>query len=269
MRLPFSSLIGRRDSYRGRFQAAASEGLARLGATSLVAEADLSHLPAPVQKYLRVAGAVGKPRIRNFRAVFTGTFRNGLKSRWMNFTSEQYNFYDPPARLFLMQAKMYGLPIEGLHLFRDDGATMQIKVASLVQVVDARGPRMDQGETVTLFNDLCLLAPAALIDRERIQWESVGPFAAHARFTHRDITITAVLTFNEAGELADFGSNDRFLSSDGKTYQSLPWSTPVHGYRDIDGRRVVAKADAVWHTPEGEFVYGKFNLAEIRYNLGP
>jgi len=264
-----SAAEARPGSYGNRFTAAAREGLARHAAAPLLTEADLGHLPAPVQRYLRVTGAVGKPRIRNFRAVFTGEFRNGLKSPWMKFSSEQYNFYDPPARLFLMRASMYGLPLEGLHLFRDDGATMQIKVASLARVVDAKGPTMDQGETVTLFNDLCLLAPAELADRERIQWEAVDPLAARARFTHRGITITALLSFNEAGELVDFVSDDRFLSSDGKTYLSLPWSTPVHGYRELGGRRVVGDADAVWHTPEGRFVYGRFNLAGIEYNLGP
>lgn len=89
----------------------------------------------------------------------------------MVFRSEQYNFFDQPTRLFLMKATRYGLPVEGLHLFRGDSATMQIKLASLLQVVDAKGPKMNQGETVTLFNDLCLMAPAALIDKERIQWE--------------------------------------------------------------------------------------------------
>jgi hypothetical protein len=256
-------------SYGNRFKTAAREGLARHAEMPLVTEADLNHLPDPVQRYLRITGAVGRPRIRNFRAVFTGEFRNGLKSPWMTFRSEQFNFYDPPARLFLMKAGMYGLPVEGLHLFRGDAATMQIKVASLVRVVDAKGPKMNQGETVTLFNDLCLLAPAALIDREHIQWEAVGPLAARARFTNRGVTIGALLTFNEAGELTDFLSNDRFLSSDGTTYLSLPWSTPASGYRDIDGRRIVGNAAAVWHTPEGAFVYGTFSLAEIGYNLGP
>jgi hypothetical protein len=255
-------------SYERRFAAAARERIFGDAETPLVTEADLEPLPPPVQQYLRVTGAVGKPRIRNSRAAFTGEFRNGLKGSWMAFSSEQYNFYDPPARLFLMKASLYGLPLEGLHLFRDDGATMQIKVASLLTVVDARGPKMDQSETVTLFNDLCLLAPAALIDRERIQWEAVGPREVRARFTNRGITIGATLVFNETGELSDFISNDRFLSSDGKTYLSYPWSTPVHRYREIGGRRVIAAADAVWHTPEGAIAYGRFTLAQIEYNLG-
>jgi hypothetical protein len=256
-------------SYGNRFSAAVGEGLERQAQAPIVSEADLCHLPAPVQKYLRFAGVVGRPRIRNFRAVFSGQFRNGIKSPWMDFRSEQYNFYDPPARLFLMRASLYGLPVEGLHLFRGDGATMQIKVASLVPVVDAKGPSMNQGETVTLFNDLCLLAPAALIDRENIRWETVGPLEARARFTNRGVTISATLFFNEAGALTDFTSNDRFLSSDGTTYLSHPWSTPVHGYKDLGGRRVVSNADAMWHMPESPFVYGTFNLDEIGYNLEP
>ena len=78
-------------------------------------------------------------RVHNFRAVFTGDFRNGLESPWMAFRSEQYNFFDQPTRLFLMKAAMYGLAAEGLHLFRGDSATMQIKLASLFQMVDAKG----------------------------------------------------------------------------------------------------------------------------------
>jgi hypothetical protein len=248
-------------SYVNQYRAAAREGLARCVEMPLVTESDLDHLPAPVQKYLRVAGAVGRPRIHNFRAVFTGEFRNGMESSWMVFRSEQYNFLDQPTRLFLMKATKYGLPVEGLHLFRGDSATMQIKLASLLQVADAKGPKMNQGETVTLFNDLCLMAPAALIDRKRIQWEAAGPLAARARFTNGDVTIGALLSFNQAGELTDFISNDRFLSADGKTYKSYPWSTPVQSYRDFGGRRVAGCAETVWHTPEGKFSYGKFNLS--------
>jgi hypothetical protein len=40
-------------------------------------------------------------------------------------------------RLFLMKATMFGLPAEGLHMFRNAGASMQITIASLIAVVDA------------------------------------------------------------------------------------------------------------------------------------
>jgi hypothetical protein len=256
-------------SYGNRFRAAVREELARVRDAGLVTEEDLNHLPPPVRNYVVFTGAVGKPRIHNFRAVFEGEFRNGLDSPWMKFTSEQYNFVDPPARLFRMRASRYGIPMEALHMFRGDAATMQIKVASLLQVVDARGAQMNQAETVTLLNDMCLLAPAALIDRERILWETDGPFSAVAKFSHLGITVTARLEFAASGELTGFVSNDRFLSTDGKHMENLPWSTPVKSYREVAGRRVAGYGEAVWLRPEGEFTYGKFRLVTIEYNLPP
>ena len=53
---------------------------------------------------------------------------------------------------------------------------------------------MNMSETVTLFNDMCLFAPATLIDKE-ILWEPVDPRTVWARFTHNGITISAMLYF--------------------------------------------------------------------------
>jgi hypothetical protein len=50
---------------------------------------------------------------------------------------------------------------------------MRVKVASILMMVDAKGPEMDQAETVTLFNDLCVFAPGALID-PRIRWQVIA-----------------------------------------------------------------------------------------------
>lgn len=57
------------------------------------------------------------------------------------------------------------------------------------------------------------------------------------------------------------------MSSDGNIYKSYPWSTPVQSYKEIGGRRVAGRAETVWRIPEGEFSYGRSNLAEIEYTL--
>ena len=75
-------------------------------------------------------------------------------------------------------------------------------------------------------------------------------------------------TMTPQNQLDDLCINTiRFLSADGKIYKSYPWSTPVQIYKEIGGRRVAARAETVWHTPEGKFSYGRFNLADIEYNL--
>lgn len=233
-----------------------------------VTEADLALLPGPVGRYLRFAGAVGRPRVRNFRIDFTGTFRTGVKAPWMRFRSRQFNFIDPPARLFLMRGSMAGFPALGLHLFQDGGASMRIQLAGLLQVVEARGPEMDQGETVTWLNDLCLFAPAALID-PRIRWEPLGQDSVRAICALGPVTVRAELSFGAQGELTGFRSGDRFLCADGRSYRRLPWSTPLGDWRELDGRRVPGYGEAVWDLPEGPFRYGRFQLAGLRYNCGP
>jgi len=252
-------------SFRDIYKTEAQRGINRRSQMPMVSESDIVHLPAPVQRYLRYAGAIGKPRIQNFRAKYSGQFRRTLSSGWMDFASRQYNFMDEPARIFLIESSLFGIPFDGLHLYVRSNATMQIKVASLFNVVDAKGPTMTKGETVTLFNDMCVMAPAALIDTA-IQWESIDSTTAKATYTNKGNTIAAILSFNSEGALIDFSSDDRYLSEDGITYKNYRWTTPLKDYVNIDGRKVASYGEAVWHLPEGEFVYGKFHLAEIEYN---
>jgi hypothetical protein len=142
---------------------------------------------------------------------------------------------------------------------------MQIKLASLFQVVDAKGEKMNQGETVTMFNDMCLFAPATLID-DNIEWEEIDSLTVKAKFTNAGNTINATLFFNEKGELVNFSSNDRYESADGKTYNNYEWTTPVKDYQEINGRRLPSYGEAVWHKPEGEYVYAKLSIADVEYN---
>lgn len=41
-------------------------------------------------------------------------------------------------------------------------AIMIIKIAVLFKIADARWPEVDQGATVTGFNDMCFMAPVSL-----------------------------------------------------------------------------------------------------------
>jgi hypothetical protein len=91
----------------------------------------------------------------------------------MDATAEQFNFYDEPSRLFFMRASRTGLPIDIFHRYVGSHATMQVRIGGLFTVTDARGPIMDQSETGTMLNDLCLLAPAAL-PFAPIIWETIG-----------------------------------------------------------------------------------------------
>lgn len=228
----------------------------------IILEKDIVHLPIPIQKYLEYAGVLGKPKVNTVKVIFKGEMREKGKD-WFAFTSEQYNFFRKPTRLFFMKANFKGLPTQGYHRYKEGKASMLIKLLSLFPVVDIKSPAMFKTETVTFFNDMCLFAPAALID-ERIQWQTLDDFSVKAIYTNGKVTISAILYFNENGQLINFVSEDRM---DVNSNQKVPFSTPVTKYGIINGYNLPIAADAVWHFPDGDFVYGKFYLEGIQYNL--
>ncbi len=230
--------------------------------TDLLTEADIQTLPVPVQKYLRYTGSVNKPKVKNMKIVFDGEMRDKGKD-FFKFNSVQYNFFDYPTRLFFMKAKMYGLPVPGYHCYQNERATMQIKLLGLFNVVNIKGTEMNKAETVTVFNDMCLMAPAALIDK-RIEWTPIDNLSAKATFTNGINKITATLHFNELGQLINFISDDRYAIGVMKQYR---FSTPVKEYTQINGVNIWKYGETIWHYPDGEFVYGKFTLISIEYNV--
>ena len=232
-------------------------------------EADLALLPAPVQRYLRGAGVLGRPRPHQLRATWRGRIRSDPASPWMAFTAEQLNTFDPPRRFFKMDATRAGLPVDVLHAFDEGGATMRVRLLSLFTMVDASGPAMTRAETVTVFNDLCVLAPAALAS-PRITWAAVDDRAARGRFTLGATSVSAELRFNDLGELVDFVSDDRAAgSADGATFTPMRWSTPLRDYAQMSSARVATRGDAVWHPPAGAFAYGEFELLSLAYDVEP
>ncbi len=82
-----------------------------LGASVLLVEADIAGLPAPVKRYIRASGAIGHPRPQNVRVAFDALMRRKPGADPMVSTSVQYNFFGQPARLFLMRARMFGVPV--------------------------------------------------------------------------------------------------------------------------------------------------------------
>ena len=228
----------------------------------VITEEDIKVLPEPVQRYLKYVGVINKPRVINMRVKLRGEMRDKGKE-FFEFESEQYNFLNEQTRLFFMKAKMFGVTVPGYHKYIETKASMDIRFFGLFKIVYHDGEVMDKAETVTFFNDMCILAPATLIDK-RIKWEQIDNNTVKAQFTNHSITISAMLYFNEKGQLINFISKDRSAVSDMKQY---PFSTPISSYKQIRGYNIFENAETVWQYPDGLFTYGKFHLVDIEYNV--
>ena len=252
---------------RAEYDRDVAAALDRPRPTALVTEADLAPLPPQVQRYLRVAGVVGQPSVWNMRARMRGRIRDAADARWMPLWAEQHNVFDEPARLFYMSATMLGVPADGYHRFVGGAATMRVKAAGLVPVQQSGGDEMTQAETVTLFNDMCLMAPATLVD-PAIAWTPIDAARVHATFTTAGHTIRAELVFNAAGELVNFWSDDRRqTSADGRSMTAVRWSTPVSAYRQFGAVRLMHRGAARWHEAGGDYAYIELEIEDVQYNV--
>jgi hypothetical protein len=119
---------------------------------------------------------------------------------------------------------------------------------------------------ITVLNDMCVFAPASLIDK-RLSWMAIDDRTARVMFENGSNRVSAALLFNHKGELGNFVSDDRLALQDGGSLRRAKWSTAVGDCREIDGRKIPTAGDVIRHYPEGDFTYGRFRLMDIRYNV--
>lgn len=257
-------------SLRAEYNQDVARLMLRATSEAAVTDDEVARLPEPVQRYLRGAGVVGQPHVRNFFARMHGRFRASADSPWMPFAAEQYDAFEccrGASRFFYMTASRLMVPMQAYHRFTDGAATMRVKVAAAITVVSQSGADMTRAETVTLFNDLCMMAPAALVDAP-VVWEQVAADRVTAAYTNAGTTIRAELVFDASGHLIDFVSDDRLKASeDGSTLLPSRWSTPLRGQKTFRGVQLAAGGDARWHGENGSWAYIELEFDDIAYNV--
>jgi hypothetical protein len=259
-----AALDARSSSFRSIFTRDRDVLLARATRPAkIVTDADLAPLPPLMQTYLRRVGAVGRPRPHNMRVVFNAPMRSSATSAWMQSKATQYEFFDPPARQFFMRANRAGVPLDVLHQYVDGAATFRVRIAGLFPKVDKKGPDITHDETVTMMNDVLVLAPAAALDLP-FTFETTGERTLRATFSNAGYTVAATLTFDAAGDLVGFVSADR---AHDRAQGPAEWSTPISDYRTVNGIRIGRRGDTKWIEPAGEWTYGRFEVVSIAYDV--
>jgi hypothetical protein len=97
-----------------------------------------------------------------------------------------------------------------------------------------------------------------------IRWEEIDARTARAHYTLGPHTVSATLSFNDAGELVDFVSDDRLVASpDGSRFIRQRWSTPLGEYRAFGPTRAASRGEGRWHPTEGEYAYIELEVVDL------
>ena len=229
----------------------------------VVSEKDLEGLPEPVQKYLRYTQIIGKERIRSVRLKQKGSIRTSQEQGWMPFRANQYYTTDDPAFIWHATVKLFYLPLmKARDRFYGGKGNMLIKLLPFITIADASGDEMDQGTLLRYLNEMMWFPTAYLEDY--IQWEPIDSHSARATITVEGLSASAILYFNEKGEMRDFVA-ERYMSV-GDEYSLETWSTPIEEYKEINGIMVPIKGEALWKLSSGDFSYIKLEITDIEYD---
>ena len=229
----------------------------------VISEADIEGLPEPVQRYLRYAQVIGKEKIRTVRLKQKGFFRQKEDQGWMPLNAEQYYTTDPPAFIWNGNLRLLQLPLlKGRDKFCEGKGNMFIKLLPFIKIADTSGYEIDQGTLVRYLNEIMWFPTAYLNDY--IEWEPIDSSSAKATISVEGLTASAILYFNEKGEMTNFVA-ERYMTVDDE-FSLETWSTPIEEYREVHDIRIPTKGEGVWKLSSGDFNYIRVEIIDIEYN---
>jgi len=253
-----------------RFEKRAREEIAGLLAANstreqgVITPEDLAGLPEPVQKWLKRSGVVGRERVHTVFLKQEGMMQLEPEQAWMPVEAEQYFTVESPGFIWKAKVKMNPLMFfTGLDKYCQGHGSMQIKLLSLIPVVDAQGTEIDQGTLVRYLGEIIWFPAAALSDY--LQWEEQGPNAARVTMSYGGITASATFDFTEQGDVVGF-STMRYREVKGQ-YSLEKWGARITGYREFNSLRIANEGEVIWYLPEGEFPWYRFRITQLEYNV--
>jgi hypothetical protein len=234
--------------------------------STVFTEGDIRYLPVPVQKYFRYCGFIGTSKMSYMKADFKDVdffiLKKGKKSKLkINYT--QYNFIKKPERFALIDSSMYGIPFEGFDSYQKGVGSMKGVFAKLLTLFDQRGEAMDKASLVTFLSESLIVPNAALQDY--ITWEAIDDTHAKATITYYGISANGIFTFDENGAMLSFRTKDRTSTDMDGTAREAEWSAICSDYQLVNGLQQPMVLQAVWHYPEGDFLYFDGKNVDIEY----
>lgn len=225
---------------------------------------DVEQLPPPVRRWLEHAGVVGHPPARTVRLVQHGELRTRPDGAWMNARARQLFTTQPPAFLWRVETGLWDvLPITGRDLFHQQHGAMVIKLASLVNLVDARGSAIDQGTALRFLGELVWFPSAALAPY--IEWQALDDASARATFRQGPHSVSATFEFNQTGQFVRLTA-DRYFGG-GADAKLTPWVVTANAWTRFRGVEVPSHGTVSWTLETGEFTYYRWRLEALDFDV--
>lgn len=232
--------------------------------STIVTPEMLSELPQPVQRWLNHCGIIGNEKIQTIRLKQKGWMRTKpQQDKWIEAEAEQYITVDEPAFVWKVKMNMLPLvPVTGRDKFVNGKGQMNIKLLSLINMVNSADEKIDQGALQRYLAEMGWYPSAAL--SPYIEWQAINTTSAKATLTYKGVSGAVLFHFDERGDMMGC-SADRYMGG-GKEAVLEKWEVQSKSYAEMNGIRMPVKSEATWKLKAGDFTWYKLEITEVEYN---
>jgi hypothetical protein len=227
-------------------------------------ESDIKELPEPIKLWLKNSGVIGKPFITKGKVIQEAKMKmNPEQENWLDATAIQYSTIDIPGFIWTVDVKMNPLiNFQGRDKYIDGKGEMLIKLYSLLNVVNEKGEKLNEGTLQRYLGEMVWFPSLALSNY--ISWEPINDTTAKATMDFKGTKASGIFYFNSEGDFIKF-SADRFKGNakDSKRYE---WILTVEDYNTFEGIKVPSKMNATWRLENMDWNWLKLEIIDIKYN---
>lgn len=226
------------------------------GPTETYDPAQLTDLPAPVQRYFRHVLKPGQPYVHSVRVRHDGQFKTDLKKDWMDITGEEYFRADKPAYIWNGTTTWFS----ACDQYVAGRGSLTVRLLSAFPIQHTSGPIADESELLRWLAETVWF-PTSLLPGGPAVWLPIDDNSATLTLTDNGLTVSCQMHFNEKDEIVRYQAQ-RY----GDMTHRIPWTGQLADYREIDGIRIPFHASAAWVIDGVEQSYARFTLREIEFN---
>ena len=222
-----------------------------------ITEDDLEVLPVVLQKYFIVNGYLGIESTNAVILNFKGAdFSMGVDKPNIKINYIVYDFVNEPIRVALIDSKIYGIPFQGIDIYKDAKSSMKGVLAKHMPLFNEEFDFIDSAYLAE-----CLMHPSLAL-QNNITYKQIDEYSVEERISKDNAETTGVFYFNEDYEMTSFVVEERFCS-DTNTYER--WTAVVADYKVINGINIPTKFQGIWNYDSGDLIYFNSNGMKITY----
>ncbi len=232
--------------------------------SEILTKKEIIHLPAPVQKWLKVSGAIDKEKVRT--VALKQRFQMKLKpeqKNWKQAFTRQFFNAENPAFIWTVRMKMAPfVSVLGRDKFIDGKGEMQMTLNGILNLGKETGEKMDEG-TLQRYLGETVWFPSGMVS-PYISWQELDPHSAKATMNFKKTSGSGIFYFNSEGFFEKFVALRYYGNA--KDTQRFEWVITAQEHSEFNSIKIPSKLEATWMLDSGPWTWLKLEITDIRYN---